>query len=125
MFGYCKHAGIGIIPYSPLSTGSLARPLGTDSLRSTIVKGTPFEAKFSEADKAVIARVEETATKKGWKMSHVALAWINKRVSSPIIGFSSVDRLDELIGVRGKTLTDEEEKYLEESYVPKAISGHS
>lgn len=58
-------------------------------------------------------------------MSHVALAWINKRVSSPIIGFSSVDRLDELIGVRGKTLTDEEEKYLEESYVPKAISGHS
>tara|TARA_R110002060_G_scaffold32670_6_gene43270 strand:- start:5 stop:181 length:177 start_codon:yes stop_codon:yes gene_type:complete len=58
-------------------------------------------------------------------MSHVALAWINKRVASPIIGFSSVDRLDELIGVRGKTLTDEEEKYLEESYVPKAISGHS
>jgi len=58
-------------------------------------------------------------------MSHVALAWINKRVASPIIGFSSVDRLDELIGVRGKTLTDEEEKYLEELYVPKAISGHS
>ena len=58
-------------------------------------------------------------------MSHVALAWINKRVASPIIGFSSVDRLDELIGVRGKTLTDEEEKYLEESYVPRAISGHS
>lgn len=58
-------------------------------------------------------------------MSHVALAWINKRISSPIIGFSSIDRLDELIGVRGKTLTEEEEKYLEELYIPKAISGHS
>lgn len=58
-------------------------------------------------------------------MSHVALAWINKRISSPIIGFSSVERLDELIGVRGKTLTEEEEKYLEEFYVPKDISGHS
>jgi aryl-alcohol dehydrogenase-like predicted oxidoreductase len=58
-------------------------------------------------------------------MSQVALAWINKRISSPIIGFSSVDRIDEAIEVRGKTLTEEEEKYLEELYQPKAISGHS
>ena len=35
-------------------------------------------------------RVKEMAEKQGWKMSHVALAWINKRVASPIIGFSSV-----------------------------------
>jgi aryl-alcohol dehydrogenase-like predicted oxidoreductase len=58
-------------------------------------------------------------------MSQVALTWINKRISSPIIGFSSVDRMDEAIEVRGKTLTEEEEKYLEELYQPKAISGHS
>jgi aryl-alcohol dehydrogenase-like predicted oxidoreductase len=57
-------------------------------------------------------------------MSQVALAWINKRISSPIIGFSSIDRIDESLDVRGKTLTEEEEKYLEELYVPKAISGH-
>ncbi len=58
-------------------------------------------------------------------MSQVALAWINKRISSPIIGFSNVDRIDEAIEVRGKTLTEEEEKYLEELYQPKVISGHS
>ena len=58
-------------------------------------------------------------------MSQVALAWLDKRIASPIIGFSSTDRIDEAIEVRGKTLTDEEEKYLEELYVPKAISGHS
>jgi len=69
--------------------------------------------------------VEELANKHGWKMSHVALAWINKRVSSPIVGFSSVERIDEVLGVRGKTLTEEEEKYLEEPYVTRAISGHS
>jgi len=68
--------------------------------------------------------VQELADKKGWKMSQVALAWINKRVSSPIIGFSSIERIDEAIEVRGKTLTAEEEKYLEELYEPKAISGH-
>jgi aryl-alcohol dehydrogenase-like predicted oxidoreductase len=69
--------------------------------------------------------VQELAEKKGWKMSQVALAWINKRISSPIIGFSSVDRIDEAIDVRGKTLTEEEEKYLEELYQAKAIAGHS
>jgi aryl-alcohol dehydrogenase-like predicted oxidoreductase len=58
-------------------------------------------------------------------MSHVALAWSNKRASSPIIGFSSVKRMDEAIAANGKTLTPEEEKYLEELYEPKPISGHS
>jgi aryl-alcohol dehydrogenase-like predicted oxidoreductase len=58
-------------------------------------------------------------------MSSVALAWINKRVASPIIGFSSEKRIDEALEARGKTLTDEEEKYLEELYTPRAIVGHS
>jgi aryl-alcohol dehydrogenase-like predicted oxidoreductase len=79
---------------------------------------------LTDADYKTIARVQELAEKKGWKMSQISLAWINKRVSSPIIGFSSIDRIDESIDVRGKTLTEEEEKYLEELYVPKAISGH-
>lgn len=57
-------------------------------------------------------------------MSHVALAWINKRVASPIIGFSSVERIDEGIDVRGKVLTEEEERYLEELYQSRAVEGH-
>ena len=60
-----------------------------------------------------------------WQISHVALAWINKRVTSPIIGFSSVNRLEEAISARGKVLTDEETKYVEELYQAKSISGHS
>jgi aryl-alcohol dehydrogenase-like predicted oxidoreductase len=70
--------------------------------------------------------VEEIAKKHGWKMSHVALAWINKRVSSPIVCFSSVARMEEeSLDARGKELTEEEEKYLEELYVPINIVGHS
>lgn len=58
-------------------------------------------------------------------MSHVALAWINKRVASPIIGFSSVERMDEALEARGKVLSEEEEKYLEELYESRKIVGHS
>lgn len=78
-----------------------------------------------EHDKEIITRVEELAKKHDWKMSQVALAWINKRVSSPIVGFSSVERIDDALAANGKELSDEEEKYLEELYVPRAISGHS
>jgi aryl-alcohol dehydrogenase-like predicted oxidoreductase len=67
--------------------------------------------------------VQELADKKGWPMSHVALAWINQRISSPIIGFSSVKRMDEAIEANGKELSEEEEKYLEELYQPKAVMG--
>ena len=58
-------------------------------------------------------------------MAEVALAWIGERVTSPIIGFSSSDRIDQAVGARGKVLSKEEVQYLEELYQPKAIAGHT
>ena len=78
---------------------------------------------FTQADITIINRVEELAKKKGWTMAQVALSWVSSRVSSPIVGFSSVGRVDDAVGARGKTLTGEEERYLEEPYQPKAVNG--
>jgi len=120
---FCDATGVGLIPWAPLCRGHLARPY--EQLGTTERSKPEAEKGLSEVDVKTIKRVEELAAKKGWKMSQVALAWINKRISSPIIGFSSVERMDEALEARGKTLTEEEEKYLEELYQPKAISGHS
>ena len=76
-------------------------------------------------DPDIIKRVQELAEKKGWKMSQVALAWIIQRGTIPIVGFSNLDRLDEAADVKGKELTQDEMKYLEELYKPKAVVGHS
>lgn len=38
----------------------------------------------------IVRRVEKVAKDKGWTMSQVSLAWINERISSPIVGFKSV-----------------------------------
>lgn len=76
------------------------------------------------AEATIINRVEDLSQKKGWPMSHVAFSWIRKRVASPIIGFSSVERIDELLAAGHKELTAEEEAYLEEPYIPKVVSGH-
>lgn len=68
--------------------------------------------------------MQELAEKKGWPMSIVALAWINQYVTSPIIGFSSVERIDEACQITGKTISKEESDHLEELYEPQKISGH-
>jgi len=110
---YCDYSGVGLIPWGPLAAGQLARPLGLTSTREDSAKGTAQEMKKSDADKEIINRVEELAKKKGWAMGQVAQAWINTKVSSPIIGFSSPARMEEAI-IPDKKLTPEEIKYLEE-----------
>ncbi|KZT34671.1 Aldo/keto reductase [Sistotremastrum suecicum HHB10207 ss-3] len=124
MNAYCNKFGIGLIPWGPLSDGHLARPLGaSQTARTEVMKSFGMEKKFSDADTEIIKRVEEIAKKRGWKMGQVALAWIQTKVSSPIVGLSSVERLEEAI-ITGKTLTEEEIKYLEEPYQPKPVHGH-
>ena len=121
MIKFCLETGVGLIPWGPLSQGQLARPHQQtgSTIRSTGKSALP------EADVSIIGRVEELASKKNWKMSHIAMAWLNhKGISSPIIGFSSLDRMNEALEAKGKVLTDEDVKYLEESYVPKNVFGH-
>jgi aryl-alcohol dehydrogenase-like predicted oxidoreductase len=120
---FCNDTGVGLIPWAPLYRGHLARPY--EKFGTTARSGPEAEkGALSDLDVQTIKRVQELAETKGWKMSQVALSWVNKRITSPIIGFSSVERLDEAIDVKGKTLTDEEEKFLEELYQPKVVSGH-
>lgn len=123
---YCHNTGVGLIPWAPLYRGLLARPLGTTATtREESMKSHPMFKGIDEADHTIIKRVMETAEKKGWKMSQVALAWTIQKNTIPIVGFSNLARLDEAVGVQGKRLTEEEIKYLEEPYQPKAIVGHS
>jgi aryl-alcohol dehydrogenase-like predicted oxidoreductase len=78
MIPYCKAHGIALIPWRPLASGALARPRGVETAR-TAASGTTVFEDDTEADRTIIARVEELATKKGCSMSQIALA-----VSSPI-----------------------------------------
>lgn len=120
---YCHETGVGLIPWSPLYRGYLARPL---SATGTTKRSNGQQSKeLNEADQAIINRVEELANKKGWQMSHVAMVWSIQKGDIPIIGFSKVERIDEALEIKGKALTDEEMKYLEEPYQPKNIMGHS
>ena len=90
MISYCKYKGIGVIAYSPLMTGHLARPVGTETERAKLASGTPSEKKRRESDNQIIRRVEELAKKRSWTMSQVALSWVASKVTSPIVGVNKV-----------------------------------
>lgn len=121
MNALCTHTGVGLIPWGPLNAGRLSRPASAHNSTSR----SESQGALSAVDQEIISRVEKLAEKKGWTMSQVALSWIGGKVSSPIVGFSSEKRIEEAIGVRGKELTEEEGRALEEPYVPRAIEGHS
>ncbi|ROV95292.1 hypothetical protein VPNG_08968 [Cytospora leucostoma] len=128
MIRFCNETGVGLIPWAPLARGHLARPpsdFGTTARSKGEKEGQSGSHATVEPDLTIIKRVVEVAEKREWPIAHVALAWINKRVTSPIIGFSKEERIEQAIGARGKVLTEEEEKYLEELYEPKEISGHT
>ncbi|KAL0574007.1 hypothetical protein V5O48_007951 [Marasmius crinis-equi] len=122
MHAYCNFNGIGIIPWGPLTSGQLTRPADSSvvTARLEAMKGTPWGQKLQEADCTIIQRVEEIAKKRGVPMAQVALAWIALKVTSPIIGTSSVERLEENIVPSDFTLTGEEVKY-----IPKPVRGHA
>jgi aryl-alcohol dehydrogenase-like predicted oxidoreductase len=89
---YCAFAGIGLIPWAPLAGGQLARPLAVQdtTTRAAVMKGSPWAITQKDHENEIVRRVEKLANDKGWKMSQVALAWVNGKVTSPIVGISSV-----------------------------------
>ena len=121
---FCKETGVGLIPWGPMFSGLLAKPLGVESARSKM--SAAFAGGLTEADKAINKRVQELAERKGWKMSQVALAWLRGKGCVPIFGMTSVrlEYLDEACAVRDMRLDADETKYLEEPYVPKPVAGH-
>ncbi|KAI0628888.1 Aldo/keto reductase [Trametes polyzona] len=127
MFPTLKHFGVGSTPWSPLAKGLLARPPNakSDSLRSKLDPGLQMYA--SEATPKIIARLEEIANRKGVSMARVSLAWLLSKegVTAPVIGPSSIEKMEDLLGALEVSLTDEEVKYLEEPYTPMRVCGHT
>ncbi|EJT96859.1 Aldo/keto reductase [Dacryopinax primogenitus] len=111
---YCRYKGIGLIPWGPLASGLLARPLGEETERTKLTSGASFTSfETTEQDREIIRRVEGVARARGCAMGCVALAWLSGRIVSPVVGISSEQRLDEAI-LGDMQLTEEERECLEE-----------
>ncbi|MFC0273839.1 aldo/keto reductase [Metabacillus herbersteinensis] len=126
MMPLCKEEKIGVIPYSPLASGRLTRDWSETTFRSETdqVQKAKYDA-TADADRSVVERVAEIADKRGVARAHVALAWLLQKepVTAPIIGATKTSHLENAVAALSIKLTPEEIAFLEEPYVPHAISG--
>jgi len=131
MLPLCRHAGLGVIPWSPLARGLLARPkpesraVQTDATarsKSDTYSPTLYD---TEGDWDVVDAVGRIAKARGVTMAETALAWLIGRpgVTAPIVGATKLDHLDAAIRAVDMTLTDDEVSALERPYRPHAIRG--
>ncbi|WP_263382802.1 aldo/keto reductase [Granulicella arctica] len=129
MMGLCADQGIGVLPWSPLARGLLARPWKSESTsRSETDRFTKvMYAKTEDADKAVVDRLEQMSKDRGVPQAQLALAWMLTKpvVTSPIIGASKPGHLEDAVGALTVKLTTEEIKALEEPYIPHPTLGFS
>ncbi|KAF8328980.1 aryl-alcohol dehydrogenase [Amanita rubescens] len=123
-----KHFGVGSIPWSSLANGILTRPAGTRTQRSEVDRYISAYITGAGADvtSKIVERVEEVAKKRDISMAQVALAWVLSKdaVTAPILGATSLEKLNDSIQAVHIKLTEEEIRYLEEPYIPRAIIGH-
>jgi len=129
MIGLCKSEGIGVIPWSPLARGRLARPWQSESTKrfETDRFGTSMYARTEEADKVVVDRLVQLAAERGIPQAQLALAWLLSKsaVTAPIVGASKPHHLDDAVAALNVKLSAEEIKALEEPYIPHPVLGFS
>jgi aryl-alcohol dehydrogenase-like predicted oxidoreductase len=124
----CASEGIAVMPWSPLARGKLTRDWSAETERSkTDEFGKKLFANQSDSDKAIVERVAEVAKKHNIPRAQVALAWVlqKQNVVSPIVGATKVQHVDDAVAALSFKLSDDEVKFLEEPYVPRAVQGFS
>lgn len=127
MIPQCLDQGVGLIPWSPIARGRLARPAGISTARTeTDAYGRMLFAQTAAADSAVIAAVEAVAAEVGRSMAQVALAWVRQKpgVAAPITGYSRPEQFAEILAGLDLVLTGDQIARLEAPYTPRAPAGH-
>ena len=130
MLGLCREEGIGVIPWSPLARGRLARPWETEPTTGrakTDAFGQFLYSKTQETDRSIVDRVGQIAEAKGISRAQVALAWLLRKpgVTSPIIGATKPNHLEDAVAALTVELSSQEIASLEELYVPHPIMDFS
>jgi aryl-alcohol dehydrogenase-like predicted oxidoreductase len=129
MLPLCRSEGIGVIPWSPLARGYLTR-----AWQSGVTKRSetdPFSQRLygetEAADRKVVDRVGELASRLGASMAQVALAWLLARpeVTAPIVGATKPHHLQDAVAALSLRLCPEDSAFLEADYIPHPVLGFS
>lgn len=126
MMPLCKDQKIGVIPYSPLASGRLARDWSETTYRSETdqAQKMKYDA-FASKDEGIVGRLAAVSENRGVTRAQIALAWLLQKepVTSPIFGVTQMSQLEEVVAALPITLSAEEIASLEELYIPHRVVG--
>jgi aryl-alcohol dehydrogenase-like predicted oxidoreductase len=126
MLPLCQDQGVGVIPWSPLARGRLARPWGQDTARIASDEfGAGLFAQTEDNDRQVAAALHELATRRDLPHAQLALAWLLQKpgVTAPIIGASKPRHLEDALAALSLQLDASEVAALEAPYRPHPVVG--
>lgn len=128
MMPMLKDLGVGVIPWSPLAGGFLARPFNAHKqkeLATTRAADDQFFTMMTDTPEMPLInqRVESVAKAHHVSMAQVVLAWSLSKdfITAPIYGTSSIDKLKDALGAVSLHLTAEEIKSIDELYQARGI----
>jgi len=129
MMPLCRTEGLGVIPWSPLARGLLARGETLDTKTATARAESDVLMRqhyIHPADSDIINALRKVSDERGVAPAIVALAWLLAQpgISAPIIGTTKISHLDTAIQALDVSLTEEEITTLEAPYVPHIVLGH-
>jgi aryl-alcohol dehydrogenase-like predicted oxidoreductase len=127
MIPLCQAEGVGIIPWSPLARGRLARPRADASPSGTArAQSDDFANRLYDdeaMEQAIVDAVHAVAAERGTEPATVALAWLLARpgVVAPIVGATKPHHLDAAVSALELELTPDEMARLEAPYRPRGV----
>jgi aryl-alcohol dehydrogenase-like predicted oxidoreductase len=128
MIPLCMDQGIGVIPWSPLARGRLARTTPSPSAGTTRADSDTYAVDLydSPSDAKVIEAGRKVAGELGVAPSEVALAWLLQKpgVAAPIVGATKIEHLESAVRALDVTLSAEQTRALEEPYQAHPVRGH-
>lgn len=128
MLPLCSEEGLGVLPWSPLARGMLAGTrirLGDESTARSATDQLDQIWYDDPADWDVVEAVRTVAEDRGVKPAQIAIAWLlaNPTVSSPIIGATKLEHLDDAAAAVDIELSETEMSTLEAPYRPHGVKG--
>ena len=128
MIPLCADQGVGVIPFSPLARGLLARKPEKKEDTARYQSDGLAKSRYEQEDNlTTIQKVSEIAEARGLPMAQVALAWMYTKpnITSPIVGTTKPHHLDDALAALSVNLTEDEVKRLEGPYRPHPVIAHS
>lgn len=123
MLPLCADQGVGVIPWSPLARGVLARAGSAESTTRQDSDGRIDFLYEPDNDQRILERVAQVARERDLPAAQVALAWLlhQPTVTAPIVGATKDRHVDDAVAAVGISLSDKELAFLAEPYSPREV----